>query len=182
MLEELSQPASATKLAPTLGLSRQKVNYHLRVLERLGLVELAELRQRRGFIERVMRRTGELVLDPGMMSTPFRPGAGSSAVSVRDRHAAEHLIQVAGAAVRNVARMQGAAREQGHRLLTFTIEAEVGFDQPADVHRFTDELATAVTEVSRRFHHPGGRRYAVLVAGHPAVAGTDPLEREADHD
>ena len=65
ILAALTDPASATELAPALGLTRQKINYHLRVLERLGLVELVELRRRRGCVERVLRRSGEFVVDPG---------------------------------------------------------------------------------------------------------------------
>ena len=40
------EPASATMLAARVGLPRQKVNYHLRALERHGLVELVEERRR----------------------------------------------------------------------------------------------------------------------------------------
>ena len=36
LLAELAQPGSASSLAPRLGLSRQKVNYHLRALEATG--------------------------------------------------------------------------------------------------------------------------------------------------
>ncbi|MEJ7705404.1 MAG: hypothetical protein WKF47_18005 [Geodermatophilaceae bacterium] len=53
------------------------------------------------------------------------------------------------------------------RLLTFTIEAEVSFAQPADVHRFTEALAT-VAATSAAFAAPRrGRRYRVVVGGHP---------------
>jgi hypothetical protein len=91
-------------------------------------------------------------------------------VAARDRHAAEHLIAAAGRTVREVTRMQAAAAERGQRLLTFTVEIDIAFGRPADVHRFTDELAAALAAVAERFHTPGGRRYAVTVGGHPAVA------------
>src|SRR5205823_4953157 len=57
LLAELQQPQSASALAPRLGLSRQAVNYHVRELEREGFLELAEERQRRGCIERVLKTT-----------------------------------------------------------------------------------------------------------------------------
>ena len=38
LLAELAQPGSASALAAKVGLARQKVNYHLRALERHGLV------------------------------------------------------------------------------------------------------------------------------------------------
>ena len=45
LLERLREPASATRVAAELGIPRQRVNYHLRELERAGLVELVEERQ-----------------------------------------------------------------------------------------------------------------------------------------
>ena len=46
ILSELTtEPRSAATLAQRVGLSRQKVNYHLRELERHELVELVEERR-----------------------------------------------------------------------------------------------------------------------------------------
>ena len=55
------EPASATEVAARLGESRQRVNYHVRALERGGLVELVEERARRGCTERVVRATADAV-------------------------------------------------------------------------------------------------------------------------
>ena len=64
--------------------------------------------------------------------------------------------------------MQAASDARGRRLLTFTLETEVALAQPAELHAYTDALAEAVAEVTRRFHSPGGRRYRVVAGGHPA--------------
>ena len=40
LLSELRTPASAATLAGRMGLPRQKVNYHLRTLEKHGLVRM----------------------------------------------------------------------------------------------------------------------------------------------
>ncbi len=161
VLDALSEPASATALAERTGLSRQQVGYHLKVLERAGLVELVELRQRRGFTERVLRRSAQaFVVDPDVLPR--------GRVRERDRHAADHLVGTASGVVRDVTRMQAAAQARGQRLLTFTLETEVALAQPSDVHAYTDALAEAVAEVTRRFHSPGGRRHRVVVGGHPA--------------
>ncbi|HVV18658.1 MAG TPA: helix-turn-helix domain-containing protein, partial [Pseudonocardiaceae bacterium] len=57
LLAELAEPGSATMLAARVGLPRQKVNYHLRELERHGLIELVEERRKGNVTERVMRAT-----------------------------------------------------------------------------------------------------------------------------
>src|SRR5690242_10860182 len=117
ILDRLRKPASAAELARDFGISRQKLNYHLRVLEDQQLLELVELRARRGFTERVLRTVGNgLVVDPDVLAgTPAAP-AGEP-----DRHAADHLVQAASAVVRDVSRMSARSREQGKRLLTFAI-------------------------------------------------------------
>jgi DNA-binding transcriptional ArsR family regulator len=57
LLAEPAEPASATMLAARLGLARQKVNYHLRALERHGLVELVAERRKGNVTERLLRAT-----------------------------------------------------------------------------------------------------------------------------
>ncbi|MGH3839445.1 MAG: winged helix-turn-helix domain-containing protein, partial [Pseudonocardiaceae bacterium] len=57
LLAELAEPGSAGALALRIGITRQKLNYHLRTLEAHGLLELTEERKRGGITERVMQAT-----------------------------------------------------------------------------------------------------------------------------
>lgn len=167
LLNLLQEPASATMLAATLDMPRQRLGYHLRRLEEAGLVEVVEERQRRGFVERILKATaGDFVVDPSVMSS----GEQRAFTRIHDRYAAEHLVNVAAATVRDVARMQARAESAGRRLLTFTIEADVRLGEPADVHRFTDELAAAVATCVAAFDTDGGRSYRVVAGGHPTPA------------
>ena len=69
LLAELAEPGSASTLADQTGLSRQKANYHLRALERHGLVELVEERRKGNCIERVLRATAaSYVISPTALS------------------------------------------------------------------------------------------------------------------
>lgn len=151
LLKRLREPSSATRLAAELDLPRQRVNYHLRELERAGLVELVEERKRRGCTERVLAARS-FVVDPAM-------------IGAQDDFAAGHLVHTAAGVVRDVTRLQQAADRAGERLLTFTIEAEVGFATPADLERLTEALARTVAAFDAQ-----GRRYRVVVGGHPAPA------------
>ncbi len=165
LLARLTEPASATELGDALGLSRQRVNHHLKALEEAGLVEVVEQRQRRGFVERVFRaRATHFVVDPTLVDH----GALEDMAAGADRRAAEHLVAVAAATVSDLTRMQGEAARRGERLLTFTIEAEVAFARPADLDAFAEALAAAVEATARAHHRAGGRRYRVLVGAHPA--------------
>jgi DNA-binding transcriptional ArsR family regulator len=170
LLHRLREPSSATRLAEALDLPRQRVNYHLRALEAAGLVELVEERPRRGCVERFLQaRTGAIVVDPAVMAHD-KVDHDAEFTKIQDQYAAEHLVGVAAATVRDVARMQTKATETGKRLLTFTVETQVRFAEPSDVHAFTDELAEAVRRTVERFDTPGGRPYRLVAAGHPAPA------------
>ena len=69
LLAELVEPGSASSLAPVVGLSRQKVNYHLRALESHGLVTLVEERRKGNMTERVLRATAAAyVISPAALA------------------------------------------------------------------------------------------------------------------
>jgi len=57
LLAELAETSTATMLATRLGLPRQNVNYHLKALERHGLVELREERRKGNVTERLLQAT-----------------------------------------------------------------------------------------------------------------------------
>lgn len=164
LLERLRTPGSASLLASELGVSRQRLGYHLKALEDAGLVTLVETRQRRGFTERILVSCAEAFLvDPSVIGARQAVPAG-----VQDRFAADHLISAAAHMVADVGRMQAAAEAEGTRLLTFTLEAEVTLARPADLERYAEELAQAVAAVSARFNSDTGRRFRVVAGGHPA--------------
>jgi DNA-binding transcriptional ArsR family regulator len=169
LLERLREPNSASTLAGQLAIPRQKLAYHLRVLEEAGLVRLVEERQRRGFIERVMVACADtFVLDPSLVQS-----AAKQAVTAQDRHASEHLVSTASSLVRDVARMREAADREGKRLLTLTVETELTFETPADFDEFSEQLSDAITALAKRYAasplRKGGRRYRLVAAAHPAL-------------
>ncbi|GAA5042750.1 DNA-binding transcriptional ArsR family regulator [Thermocatellispora tengchongensis] len=162
LLEELREPASASALAERLGEKRQRVNYHLRELEKSGLVELVELRPRRGFTERVVRATARaVVVQPEV--------AGDLEGVSQDRFAVDMLLAAAARTLGDVAAMRERAEAAGKRLVTFTIEADVGFERPADIERFAAELTELVAGLAEKYESGRDRhRYRIVVGGHPA--------------
>jgi DNA-binding transcriptional ArsR family regulator len=180
LLERLREPASATQLATELGLARQRVNYHLRALEQAGLLTVVELRQRRGCVERFVRATADsYLLDPSLLSGIVTPAAAVDVHAAEsfaaesfaaESFAAESLVDTAARTVRNVTRMKAAADAAGTHLLTFTVEAEIRFGAPSDVHSFSDALVAAFAAVAERFDTPAGKPYRIVFGGHPAPA------------
>lgn len=165
ILAELRERGSATEVAARIGETRQRVNYHLRELEKAGLVELVETRQRRGRTERVVRATARtVVVAPQLI--------GEAAPADQDRFAAETLLASTARAFSDVATLRDGARAAGKRLVTFTITADVGFAEPADIGRFADELAGRVADLAAAYETPSGHRYRVVIGGHPVPDST----------
>lgn len=167
LLKELAvEPASAAGVAARVGLPRQKVNYHLNVLESHGLVELAEVRARGGLKERVLRATAACyVVSPAAIGPN-----GARPEQVSDRLSAGYLTTLAGRTMHEVGTLANAAEAAGQRLPTFSIDTEVGFRSAEDRTAFADGLTAAVLELVSRYHHDDGRRYRVVVGAHPKPA------------
>lgn len=169
LLAELSaEPASAAMLAARVGLARQKVNYHLKALERHGLVELVEERRKGNVNERMMRATAaSFVISPVALSA-VQPDPGRSP----DRLSARWLLAVAARLVRDVGALVTGADRAGKKVATFAIDGEVRFASAADRAAFAEELAGAVTALVSKYHDDQaerGRRHRLVVAVHPSV-------------
>ena len=173
LLAALRDPGSATTLAARLDLPRQKVNYHLRELERHGLVELVEERRRGNMTERIMRATA--------MSYVISPDAlGAVAPDPRrgvDQLSARWLLAVASRLVQDVGTLIDRASRARKPLATFTIDTEVTFATPGTRSAFAEELALIVARLVAQYDAPasaGGRPHRIVLALHPSIteAGT----------
>jgi DNA-binding transcriptional ArsR family regulator len=176
LLAELAQPGSATTLAARMGLPRQKVNYHLRTLERHGLVGLVEERRKGNVTERVMQATAaSYVISPAALGLAQPDPARSP-----DRLSAFWLLAVAARLVRDVGALLIGGARAGQRIATFALDGEVRFASAADRAAFADELSQAVAALVARYHDEsaeGGRRHRLVVAIHPSVKA-EPADAE----
>jgi DNA-binding transcriptional ArsR family regulator len=168
LLAALAEPGSATTLAAQCGLARQKVNYHLRALERHGLVELVEERRKGNCTERVLRATAaSYVISPAALSA-VAPDPDRSA----DQRSARWLLALAARLVREVGELIARSSAARKPLATFAIDSEIRFASAADRAGFADELAGAVTALVAKYHDEsaaGGRKHRLLVALHPSI-------------
>src|SRR5215216_4973503 len=122
LLAELAEPGSASTLGARVGLSRQKANYHLRALERHGLVELVEERRKGNCTERVLQATAaSYVISPTALSA-VAPDPSREP----DQRSARWLLAVAGLFVRVVGEPTTGAISAGKPLVGSGIEREVG--------------------------------------------------------
>lgn len=165
ILAMLAEPGSATTVAHALGLPRQKVNYHLRLLEQHGLVEFVEERPRRGLTERVVRATAR-----GYVVSPSALGPSGADPERTDRLSSRYLLAVAARLVGEVGRLAARAENTGQQMATLTLDTEIRFASAADRAEFTAELGDAITTLVSRYHDEstsGGRWHRLIIAAHP---------------
>ena len=168
LLAALADPGSASMVAARVGLSRQKVNYHLRTLEQHGLVELVEERRKGNVMERVLRATAaSYVISPTALAA-VEPDPERAP----DRLSAFWLLALAARLVRDVGQLLVGARKAGQRVATFAMDGEVRFASAADRSAFAEELSETVAALVARYHDAsaeGGRNHRVIVAIHPSI-------------
>jgi len=162
ILDALTEPGSATTVAAAVGLTRQKVNYHLKALEAHGLVEPAETRAWGGITERFVRRAARhLVVSPDVLQS-----AAIDPNEVADHLSAAYMIAVN---ARTVSEVGAVARDAtvGVRLPTLTIDTVIGFGSPKDRAAFSAELQSAVATLIAKYHHDDGRPHRLTVSSYP---------------
>lgn len=176
LLAELAAPASAATLATRVGLTRQKVNYHLHALEAHGLVRLAQERKWGGLTERLLVATAaSYVVSPSALG----PIAVDPDREV-DRLSASYLIALGARMIREVGDLVRRANEVGKRLATLSVDTEVRFRSATDRAAFTNELSAAIATLVSKYHDPstpGGRAHRLVIVAHPLPQQSVPKEQ-----
>jgi DNA-binding transcriptional ArsR family regulator len=87
VLASLNEPDSAAGVGRCLGLPRQQVHYHLRDLERAGLVEKVGERRQRGCMETLLQATAKTyIIDPAILGESGKPS------EIRDQFSLAYLL------------------------------------------------------------------------------------------
>jgi DNA-binding transcriptional ArsR family regulator len=166
ILRHLAEPDSASGLARRLGIPRQRLNYHLRALERDGLVELVEERRKGNCVERIVRASARaFVISPEALGE-----IGAGAEKELDRASAAFQVATAARAIREVSALESTAAESGRRLVTLTLDSEIRFADARSRAAFATELADTLAKLLVRHHapdSPDGRTYRLTAFVHP---------------
>ncbi|MFE4080051.1 ArsR/SmtB family transcription factor [Paenarthrobacter sp. YIM B13468] len=182
ILQELAVPGSATQLAAKVGLPRQKVNYHLKALERHGLVELVEERRKGNVTERVLQATAASYLISPVALASVAPDPQRFA----DRFSAFWLLALASRTVQEMGKLISGAAAAKKKLASFAIDGEITFRSAAERAAFAEELGVAVTRLVDKYHDggaaavaSGARKHRLVVVLHPALK-TPSTEKSAE--
>ena len=171
LLAAAREPASAAQLAQCVGLSRQKVNYHVRALEQRGLLEQVEERRWGGITERLLTATAvSYVVSPDALGE-----VTADPRKVTDRLSAQYLVALAARAVREVGELLRRAAAEGKQVATLSLDSVVRFRSAEERAQFAEELGAAVRSLVARYHapeDPAGREHRFVIAVHPVPPTT----------
>lgn len=169
------QPASAAELARRLGLPRQRVNYHVRALERAGFLRPAGRLRKRNLIEqRYVATARGYLLSPGILGP-----LAADWRTIEDTASADYLLALAEQVRSDVARASQEAEAEGKRLATLSLKSQFRFETPGQRTEFAGAVRRALVDAIARHSTPNrqdsgrpgrGRPYRLVLACYPAPA------------
>lgn len=175
LLSLARQPASASELARRLGLPRQRVNYHVRALEKAGFLKAAGRRRRRNLIEqRYVATARSYVLSPsllGPLAADWR--------AIEDTASADYMLALAEQVRSDVSQASEEARSEGKLLATLSVKSQFRFQTPVERAGFAAAVRQALVDVIARHSSPNrlengrpgrGRPYRLVLACYPVPA------------
>lgn len=169
VLEALKEPGSAAAAARAVGQSRQNVNYHLKELERAGLVRKVGERRKGNFIEALY----EAVASTIVVSPRAAWGDPRRFDALRDQMALENLVVLGERLGRDAAALLDRAAFDGEEIASAAVEAEVRFADEAARAAFLEEYLRAVGPLLRKYGKRSGTPYRVALAAYPDPSAAD---------
>ena len=167
ILDALREPGSAATVARRLGIARQKVNYHLRELEKAGFLEEVEERRTGNCIERIVRaKATHYLIDPEVLGS-----LAADPDAIQDRLSSTYLVALAAQAIRDLGALREKAAAAKKRIATFSLQTDIRFANAADRQAFAEELANDVARLVAKYHDDHaevGRNFRLFLGAYPA--------------
>lgn len=163
LLAALVEPDSAVNLARRFDMSRQRIGYHMRELEKAGCIELVDERQQRGLKERLYQ------VRP--IAYAFAPETSTDRRAVQDRYSWASLLNMIAGALWDLVSLRRRADAADKRLATLAIEANLRFANPKARKEFSQNLINAIEDVVAKHHDPcagTGRNFRLVMGAYPA--------------
>jgi DNA-binding transcriptional ArsR family regulator len=168
------QPASGTELARRLGLPRQRVQYHVRALEKAGFLRAAGRVRKRNFVEqRFLATARAYVLSPeilGPVAADWR--------TIEDTASSDYVLALAEQVRADVVQAAGEGGGSGTGAPeTLSIKSQFRFESPRQRAEFSAAARQALVETIARHTSPAdsgtsrrgrGMLYRLVLSCYPA--------------
>ena len=178
ILRLAAEPISASELAPRLKLSRQRINYHVRLLASGGFLRRAGQRRRRNMIEqRYVASARAFLLSPDLLGS-----VGADWRRVEDAASAGYLLALGCQMESDLIRVWREGETSGKPAATQSLKSQFRFESVEQRARFNRALEQAVVRVVNEHTSPNLRSDGSPAPGRPyrLVLGCYPyLPRES---
>ena len=172
ILSRLRTPGSASSVAAQMGAPRQRIGYHVRELERAGLVTSVSERAHGGLVERLVQASAAGYIVAPQALGPVAPNPDA----IVDRFSTAYQLAVASRIIRDLSELRTRAERARKTVPTLTVDTRVRLSSADAQHAFATDLANAVARVVEQHHDdraPTGRTFACTITVHPHVIHAD---------
>jgi hypothetical protein len=164
ILDAMREPATAAAVARTMGQSRQNVAYHVRELEKAGLLRHVGERRNGNFVEQTyVAVASTLVVSP---ACTWGDG-GRRASALADQASLAELVTAGERLRRDGAALLDRAAFDGEEVPSASVTAEVRFETEEQRTAFLRDYVEAVTRLARTHGARRGTPYRVVAATYP---------------
>jgi DNA-binding transcriptional ArsR family regulator len=169
ILDSLRSADSAASVARSFGRSRQFVGYHLKELERLGLVRPAGERRKGNFVEQLYESTARRF----MVSAQFAADPERLASVFRDQVSLSQLANLGEQIQRDSAELVDLAAFEGKRISSASVEAELRLPDEAARAAFMAEFVDLLKSLLAKHGQNDGENFRVAVAAYPNLTNLE---------
>ncbi|KIL34722.1 ArsR family transcriptional regulator [Cohnella kolymensis] len=162
ILRMMNEPSSATEVGRQLGESPQKINYHLKSLEKVGLLRRSGTRQVKNLIEVLYQAVARTFIIPESFGW-----SEDTVERMKDQGALRHLITVSERMRSDAMRLMEASDEAAE-IASAALETDVYLPAEADREAFIRDYAEAMKKLAQKYRTDDkDNGYRVLMAVYP---------------
>lgn len=167
LLALAAEPVSAVELARELGETPQKINYHLKELEKAGLLKKVREEKVRNLTKAYYQvQARSLLFSPGFVAE-----RGADARVARDQVSLHNLLGLSHELERDVIGLLNRSKSEGMAAASLGAKAELAFPDGEARRGFLEAYVSMLDELVRRFGaregSPANERYTALLAVYP---------------
>ncbi|MGG1516592.1 helix-turn-helix domain-containing protein [Paenibacillus oryzisoli] len=163
IIAQLQEPGSAAEVARTLGETAQRINYHLKALEKVGLVERVGTRQVRNLVEVLYRAIAKtFVLAESLSMKP------ETLQKLKEQSSLAHLVTTSDRLRRDAVLLMEQS-EVGEDVPSATLQLQVCLGTEAQRQAFIEEYAALMQALVARYSASSDSQdaYQVIAAVYP---------------
>ncbi|MFD2369554.1 winged helix-turn-helix domain-containing protein [Brevibacillus sp. GCM10020057] len=166
ILSRLTEPASAAEVARGINEIPQRVNYHLKALEKVGLVRKVGSRQVRNLVEVLY-----LAIARTYILSEALNWASDTVQQMKDQGALSHLVHTAERIKRDALLLMERS-DQETEIPSATLDATIRLVSAEQRSAFVEEYVQLVNQLVKKYqtHADGQETYQVILAVYPKEA------------